>query len=224
MGKRKLTSFHPIYYILLLALISPIYMLLNQSTAGAVDVTIGLDEYIPFMKEWIIPYLLWYPFIYGALIYYCFAERKQYYLALSTIIIGKLLCFIVYFFWQTTVPRPDVVESGLLADLVRFLYSTDQPVNCLPSIHVLTTFVIMIVAYKRREGHFKEYASLTAIGTLIILSTLFTKQHGILDAVSGILVACAVYAAMQLVASKVHLFRFEPFKARNVQKVKSGEK
>lgn len=220
MKKYNITSFHPLYYILLLVLISPIYAILNQSTAGAVDVTIGLDAHIPFIKEWVVPYLLWYPYIYGMLIYLCFVDRKLYYHALSSIIIGKLICFVIYFFWQSTVPRPEVVGNDIFANLMRFVYSSDQPVNCLPSIHVLTTFVIMMVAFQRKEQNKWEYAIVTLFGSLIILSTLFTKQHAILDATAGMLVAFFVLAAVQLITSKVHLFKVNPFKAKNAKELK----
>ncbi|WP_459501713.1 phosphatase PAP2 family protein [Bacillus sp. C1] len=198
MKKYKLSSFLPLSYILLLVLVSPLYDVLNKSGTHAVNVTTVIDDWIPFVKAFIIPYLLWFPYLYGALIYYCFANRKQYYITLSGVILGKLACFSIYYFWQTTVPRPTVVGTDVFSSLVRYIYSIDQPVNCFPSIHVLTTFVIMLAAYKRREQHKWEYSILTFFGTLIILSTLFTKQHAFLDAVSGIALASTLYFGVQL--------------------------
>ncbi|WP_042350465.1 phosphatase PAP2 family protein [Bacillus massiliigorillae] len=221
MKKYNITSFHPLYYIFLLVLISPIYSMLNQSTAGAVDVTIGLDAHIPFLKEWVVPYLLWYPFIYGMLIYLCFAERKLYYEALSSILIGKMISFIIYFFWQSTVPRPEVVGNDFFAHVMRFVYSADQPVNCLPSIHVLTTFVIMMVVFQCKKQHKLMYSIVTIFGSLIILSTLFTKQHAILDATAGMLLAFFVLTGVQLVTSKIHLFNFNSLKAKSAKKLKA---
>ncbi|SDZ39475.1 phosphatase PAP2 family protein [Bacillus sp. 166amftsu] len=198
MKKYKLSSFLPLSYILLLVLVSPLYDVLNKSGVHAFDVTTIVDDWIPFVKVFIIPYLLWFPYLYGALIYYCFADRKQYYVTLSSVILGKLTCFSIYYLWQTTVPRPTVVGTDVFSDLVRYIYSIDQPVNCFPSIHVLTTFVIMLAAYKRREQHKWEYWILTFFGTLIILSTLFTKQHAFLDAVSGMALASTLYLGVQL--------------------------
>ncbi|MDM5157120.1 phosphatase PAP2 family protein [Bacillus sp. DX1.1] len=199
MKKYKLSSLLPLSYILLLVLVSPLYDVLNKSDTPAVDVTTIVDNWIPFVKVFIIPYLLWFPYLYGALIYYCFADRKQYYVTLSSVILGKLTCFSIYYMWQTTVPRPEVVGTDVFSNLVRYIYSIDQPVNCFPSIHVLTTFVIMLAAYKRREQHRWEYWILTFFGSLIILSTLLTKQHAFLDAVSGIAVASTLYFGVQLI-------------------------
>lgn len=194
---KKLLAFHPIYYLFLLGLTSLIYTIINQSGTDAVDVTIKIDSYIPFVEEFVVPYLLWYPFIYGALIYYCFVDRKQYYVGLGSMIAGKIICFIVYIFWQSTVPRPAVVGEDLFAHLMRHVYSHDQPVNCLPSIHVLTTFIIMMIAIKRKDANKWEVPLVSIIGSMIILSTLFTKQHAILDVLAGIVLAIAMYAVFQ---------------------------
>ncbi|OQR53345.1 phosphatase PAP2 family protein [Bacillus sp. CDB3] len=202
MKKFRLSSFLPLSCILLLVLVSPLYDVLNKTTVHTVNVTTVIDDWIPFVKVFIIPYLLWFPYLYGALIYYCLADRKQYYVTLSSVILGKLACFSIYYFWQTTVPRPTVVGTDVFSELVRYIYSIDQPVNCFPSIHVLTTFVIMLAALKRREQHAFEYYILTLFGILIILSTLFTKQHAFVDVVSGMTLAGILYFGVQLLLAK----------------------
>lgn len=199
MKKITVSSFKPFAYMLALILISPLYEVLNKSTENAFIITTVVDDWIPFIKEFIIPYLLWFPYLYGVLIYYFFADRIQYYITMSCIIVGKLVCFIIYYFWQTTVPRPAVTGNDIFSQLVRYIYETDQPVNCFPSIHVFTTFVIMLAAYKRKEEHKWEFTLLSIAGTLIIVSTVFTKQHAILDVISGMAVASVLYYGFQFV-------------------------
>lgn len=221
MKNKRIVFFHPVLYIIILVMISPIYSILNESTKGAVDVTTRIDDYIPFIKEFVIPYILWYPFLYGALIYYCFVDRKKYYVALSSIIFGKLFCFIIYYFWQSTVPRPEVVGTDIFSQLVLLVYNSDQPVNCLPSIHVLTTFVIMLVVLQRKGQNKWEYTIGTVMGTLIILSTLFMKQHAILDVFTGMFVAGAFYIALQFAFAKVKVYQPKPYKVREVEKTRN---
>ncbi|MGE6376094.1 phosphatase PAP2 family protein [Peribacillus muralis] len=218
MKNNSILPLHPLWYSLLLVLTSSIYSIINQSSGHAVDVTTLIDGEIPFIKEFVVPYLLWYPYIYGLLIYYCFVDRKHYFVALGSLVSGKLVCFIIYSLWQSTVPRPDVVGNDIFAHLMRFVYSHDQPVNCLPSIHVLTTFIMMIVVHKRRERHKWEYAGVTAFGTLIIVSTLFTKQHAVLDALSGILLACGMYAAIQFMFHAISTYQANHLPARQIKK------
>ncbi|AOH56301.1 phosphoesterase [Peribacillus muralis] len=218
MKNKSILPLHPLWYSLLLVLTSSIYSIINQSSGHAVDVTTLIDGEIPFIKEFVVPYLLWYPYIYGLLIYYCFVDRKHYFVALGSLVSGKLVCFVIYSLWQSTVPRPDVVGNDIFAHLMRFVYSHDQPVNCLPSIHVLTTFIMMIVVHKRREQHKWEYAGVTAFGTLIILSTLFTKQHAVLDVLSGILLACGMYAVIQYMFQAISAYQASHFPARQIKK------
>ncbi len=60
----------------------------------------------------------------------------------------------------------------------------------------------MLAAFKRREQHAFEYYILTFFGTLIILSTLFTKQHAFVDAISGMTLASILYFGVQLLLAK----------------------
>ncbi|PJN89358.1 phosphatase PAP2 family protein [Bacillus sp. mrc49] len=218
MKNNSILPLHPLWYSLLLVLTSSIYSIINQSSGHAVDVTTMIDGEIPFIKEFVVPYLLWYPYIYGLLIYYCFVDRKHYFVALGSLVSGKLVCFLIYCLWQSTVPRPEVMGNDIFAHLMRVVYSHDQPVNCLPSIHVLTTFIMMIVVHKRREQHKWEHAGVTAFGTLIILSTLFTKQHAVLDVLAGILLACGMYAAIQYMFQAISAYQANHFPARQMKK------
>lgn len=86
MKNNSILSFHPLYYLLLLVITSSIYSIINQSSGHAVDVTTIIDGGIPFIKEFVVPYLLWYPYIYGLLIYYCFVDRKHYFVGLGSLI------------------------------------------------------------------------------------------------------------------------------------------
>lgn len=221
--EKHIKRLHPLLYIVLLLLISPIYGILNQSTEGegAINVALPIDDYIPFLSVFVVPYLLWYPFIYGMLTYYCYRDRKQYYYALSSIIAGKLFCFAVYYFWQTTMPRPVITDSHLFADLMGFVYAVDEPVNCLPSIHVMTTFVIMLIAYSRRPSNKWEFNFVTAMGTLIILSTLFTKQHAVIDAAAGIFVGS--FFLMAVKAASYTVRRFEAVSLKKRKKARDAD-
>ncbi|MDA0175038.1 hypothetical protein OJ998_38540, partial [Solirubrobacter taibaiensis] len=56
--------------------------------------------------------------------------------------------------------------------------------------------------FKAIEQHPFEYYILTLFAALIILSTLFTKQHAFLDAVSGMTLASILYFGVQLLLAK----------------------
>jgi membrane-associated phospholipid phosphatase len=170
-----------------------LYKLLNTDTREAVILSTKFDELIPFVPAFIVPYILWYAFILGYLFYFWYKDVNIFIKTLSIIVIGELICFVIYFYFQTTVPRPDVAGDRLLVDLVRMIYSHDQPYNAFPSIHVLTTFAIILGNFNTKDRHPFNSAFVPIMGSLIIVSTLFVKQHYILDMISSIFLSVFIY-------------------------------
>jgi membrane-associated phospholipid phosphatase len=89
-------------------------------------------------------------------------------------------------------PRPVEVSGDDFATWsLRALYGADPPYNCFPSIHVAHSFVsaLTIARVHRRLG----VVTLVSAG-LVALSTLYTKQHYVVDVIAGVLLALAAYA------------------------------
>lgn len=74
---------------------------------------------------------------------------------------------------------------------LRFLYSADPPYNCFPSLHVGHS-VVSAVTCHRVHRHVGTIALLCA--GLVALSTLFTKQHYVVDVIAGAALAFAACA------------------------------
>jgi membrane-associated phospholipid phosphatase len=180
-------------FLLVIPLLAKIYELLNSRSHRAVDISTSFDHAIPFLSVFIIPYILWYAFIFCYLVYFCFKDTKVYLKTLILIVVAELICFVIYFFFQTTVPRPTIVGNNLLNNLVSWIYTNDRPFNCFPSIHVLTTFVIMLASLHIKNKHIVNNICIHGIGTLIIISTLFVKQHVILDMIGSMFLVTFLY-------------------------------
>jgi len=91
-----------------------------------------------------------------------------------------------------------VSRSNILIDLVHFLYDKDTPTNVCPSIHVFATIATHICLVK--SPHMKELIPRQTIkhlslilSVLICLSTMFLKQHSVIDVICGILLATVLY-------------------------------
>lgn len=172
--------------LLSIPVLNIIYRILNHGEEGAYSLMTDLDRGIPFLKVFIIPYVIWYGFLIGTLIYFFLKDRRTYYQILLSLNIGILLCYGIYFFYQTTVPRPTVAGEDLLSRLVVWVYAADQPFNCFPSIHSLTSYLmfkgIRLSSVRSRQNQLVIF-SLTFT---IILSTLFVKQHTVLDALAAV--------------------------------------
>jgi membrane-associated phospholipid phosphatase len=175
--------------LLLIPLVGLIYIHLNQADGVAYSLVTDLDRQIPFMKSFVIPYLSWYGFLLVGFLYLAYKDRSMYYKTLFQFIMGLLLCYGVYAIYQTTVPRPELTGSDWLLRMVQWVYRSDQPFNCFPSTHVLTSY-LMMKAYLRSTTIFWPYKiAVTSMSLLIIVSTLLVKQHVLLDIVGAVLVS-----------------------------------
>lgn len=180
-------------FLLVIPALGLIYQILNERSHKAVDLTTPIDQAIPFLPVFIIPYILWYAYLSYYLVYFCFKDTKVYLKTLSLMVIGECVCFVIYFFFQTTVPRPDIVADDFLTMLVQWMYTIDQPYNCFPSLHVLTTFAIMLPALHIKNKHVINNLLIHVGGSLIIVSTLFVKQHVIFDVIGSMFVVAFLY-------------------------------
>lgn len=183
-------------YLLLLTVwpvMGLIYQVLNEHPQKPADISTSLDHNIPFIPVFIIPYIIWYAYMFMYLVYFCFKDTRVFIKTLIMIVLAELVCFTIYFFFQTTVPRPDPQGNTMMIQLVKMVYANDQPYNCFPSIHVLTTFSIMLGSLNLQNKHLLNTISIHLIGSLIIISTLFVKQHVILDMVGSMFLITFIY-------------------------------
>ena len=180
-------------FLLVIPLLAVIYQLLNNRTQKAMDISTSIDQAIPFLPIFIIPYILWYAYMFCYLIYFCFKDTKVYIKTLLLIVIAELICFVIYFFFQTTVPRPTIVSDNFLNNLVQWIYTKDRPFNCFPSIHVLTTFAVMLASLHIKNKHLLNTLCIHISGSFIIISTLFVKQHVIFDMIGSMFLVTFLY-------------------------------
>ena len=102
-----------------------------------------------------------------------------------------MISFGFFLLYPTIAPRPaEVPGDGFAAWGLRFLYDADPPYNCFPSLHVAHSFVSALTCYR---VHRKLGITAVLCAALVAISTLFAKQHYILDVVAGILLALSVF-------------------------------
>jgi membrane-associated phospholipid phosphatase len=174
-------------------LISILYPILNQERGEVFIIKTCIDNFIPFNKYFIIPYIGWYLYVGIFVALVCILNEARYYKLIISICVGMGICYVIYYIFPTHVPRPIILENDFFSNLVKCIYSRDNPYNCLPSIHVLNSMIVAInvCAEEKMNSVFKIISSIIAI--LIILSTMFIKQHYIADAISSIALSYFLY-------------------------------
>lgn len=181
------SSWISLLWLLVIPVINIFYGILNRPGNHIYSLATNLDMHLPFVPSFIIPYVLWYPFITVVLIALAFKDRSIYFQTLIAMCSGLIVSYIVFALFQTTIQRPDVqAETSAIHRLIGYVYSHDQPYNCFPSIHVLTSYLMLRGARVFRRSIWLITA---AMSILIIISTVLVKQHVLADIVGGILVA-----------------------------------
>lgn len=178
--------------ILIIPLISIIYSVSNIYKPNLHILRTFIDGLIPFNKYFVIPYGYWFVYLYGALLYFAVVNGKHFIRLLMSMVSGMFICYIIFFLFPTTVPRPAINGNGVFDILMAWVYALDKPYNCFPSIHVLNAFLVTLFLCKyHHEKAIRMFAVVSYI--MITLSTLFIYQHYVLDAISATLLGMTMY-------------------------------
>lgn len=109
-----------------------------------------LDDYIPFVEYFIVPYLLWFVYLAVGACFLFFKDKKGFLQAARFAISGMTIFLIICTIFPNGLAlRPTIfAHDNVFVDLVKIVYSTDTPTNVLPSMHVFLS-VGMCMALNR---------------------------------------------------------------------------
>lgn len=156
-----------------------------------------IDDKIPFCEYFIIPYYLWFAFVPAVMIYLLLYSKEEFYEACAFLFIGMTIFLIICTVWPNGVNlRQDIsYRNNICADIVRSLYKTDTSTNVFPSMHVFNTLGCLIAMLKSKglKGRYLLKGLSTVLSILIVLATMFLKQHSIIDVIGGFALAAIMY-------------------------------
>ena len=177
--------------LIALMILQLLYFPINRAVSGGVSTLLPIDNYIKLWPIWAVPYLLsiywWAGSMIWATIKMEFKMFAELFLCLSLTI---LLSYIIYLVFPTYVDRPMVNGDDFLTKLILFIYGNDRPYNVLPSNHTYTTLIISTFWSRWLPMYKPMWIS---IAVIVILSTLFTKQHAVLDLIAAALLTLICY-------------------------------
>jgi membrane-associated phospholipid phosphatase len=145
-----------------------------------------LDDLIPVVGPFVIPYVSLRPFIYVSAALFLLFRARIYRSAAVSMIVVLAVSYAFYAFLQTYIDRPAITGDDLFSRMIRDVYASDQPFNDFPSLHasLSTIFAIHWLRVDRRLG-----VPIAIWAGLIVVSTVFVKQHYVPDVVAGVLLA-----------------------------------
>lgn len=157
----------------------------------------AIDEAMPFLPWTVFPYVSAY-----GLVFISFLSLRRAHLGrrfLQVLISCVIIAGAMHWAYPTRYPRerfpipPDTdVLSASALSVVHFF---DTPSSCLPSLHVATAVLSALLVWRENRRRFWLFS---AWALMIAVATLSTKQHYLIDVVTGALLAIVVTAGVDL--------------------------
>lgn len=181
-------------YVLLL-LYLPVYLIwffLIEHFIASPDMCwesyLPLDDKIPFLPPFILAYVSWYPYLFVPTAVLLLKEDKDAFTRYAAFIIaGFSISLLICMIWPNCQNlRPAEVDtSNLFGFLINAIYSADTNTNVLPSMHVVGCMGVIFACFDSKHLRKMRIPGLIW-GVLICASTVFVKQHSILDVFAGL--------------------------------------
>ena len=163
-----------------------------------------LDDRIPNMAIFIYPYVSWFPYI-----VVCAAlaiknlDDRQFKKAVLVLTTGMNIFLFISYVWPTGLDLRDSIVYDLhtlSGNLLKFVQTVDTPKSVFPSMHVYVTLVLQytLEMQKKLVPAWGIWVG-RVLAVLIVLSTMFTKQHSAVDVTAAIV----MFAVLALAAEKL---------------------
>ena len=156
----------------------------------------SFDDVIPFCEYFLIPYLFWFVFLVGIHFYTLFFDTESFKKLMKFIIVSYSLTMVIYILFPNCQElRPLTFERDNI--FIRFIagfYQFDTNTNVCPSLHVIGSMAVMFSAWNSKHFHTPGWRSAFGVtAVLISVSTVFLKQHSVLDILAAIPICILAY-------------------------------
>ena len=164
----------------------------------------ALDDRIPNMAVFIYPYVSWFPYIVVcAVLAIKNLDDRQFKKAVLVLTMGMNIFLFISYVWPTGLDlRESIVYDlhTLSGNLLKFVQTVDTPKSVFPSMHVYVTLVLQYTLEMQRKlvPAWGIWVG-RVLAVLIVLSTMFTKQHSAVDVTAAIV----MFAVLALAAEKL---------------------
>lgn len=186
----KLTTLKRLAAIAFVIALQLLYLPTSERTHGGVELKLPFDIF-PIWPIWILPYVLCFALWISGLIwaFYKFDDRLFRAFIIAFMFAGTISVAVFVFF--PTYVKPALIEgNNAFANLLRSVHEDWGRYDAFPSGHVYIT-TLMALFFSHLYAHTKKFWAITII--LVVLSTFFTGQHYVADAIGGLLVGLSGY-------------------------------
>lgn len=162
----------------------------------------AIDDKIPFCEYFVIPYYLWFLYVAATVILFIFLDRKDFYKLCLTLGAGMTIFLLVsYFYPNIQQLRPSsFTRDNIFIEMVKAIYRLDTATNLFPSIHCFNSLAVnAAITHNKQLAKFPWISKISLVlCSLIILSTLFIKQHSVFDLLTAFGLFTVLYLPLYL--------------------------
>ena len=152
------------------------------------DFSIFLDDWLPFLNVFIVIYILAYLHWGIGYIVISRESKEKCHFIVAADVLAKIICLFFFLVVPTYIVLPTITSNDFFSVLTQFIYKMDDPVNLFPSIHCLESYMVFRGSLNLNVS--KSYKiGMGLFMILVCLSTVFVKQHVVVDIVGGICIA-----------------------------------
>lgn len=175
------------------------FFALDHSVVPKTIICCPLDAAIPFCEWFVFPYCSWFALLVFTMLFLWRKDTPAYDRLCLMMFSGMTLCLVLYMIFPNGLAlRPDPASLGRDNPALRLLekiWSADAAVDVCPSIHCQST-AAMALAFSRgncaaRRPGIRIVTWVWA--AFICASTLFIKQHSVIDVLCGLALAVPWY-------------------------------
>ena len=156
----------------------------------------ALDDLIPFHELFAIPYVFWFLFLIGIHCYTAKRDAAAFRRLMAFVAVSHSCALLIFFLFPTCQHlRPLVFpRDNVLTDVAAFFYRIDTSTNVCPSLHVVGSMAVWYAAKDTELFARRGWRVFFFLATAsICLSTVFLKQHSVVDVAVGLLLSHFVY-------------------------------
>jgi len=169
--------------ILLLGLQTLLYFGVEAFEGKPHNVAKKIDGHIPFVPAFVYIYVLWFPLILLFPLALFQADPMAYARYQTAILLDIALSLFCYLVYPTSFARPEAPDT-VSGQAMRLVFrGSYKGLNCAPSMHCSMCYLVLHFVGATPGLPF-AVAAPVALG--IVVSTLFTKQHVLIDALTAL--------------------------------------
>lgn len=164
-----------------------------------------IDYKIPFLEGFAPFYASWSVLLCILGIYLIIKDgegfRRYMWSIMVTFLISTLICALIP---NGQDLRPAVMpRDNIFCDLVAYTYSLDTNTNVFPSVHILGCMAAVAAVWHTPGLRKPAWRwGVTLYAALIMVSTMFVKQHAVIDVLAGLLTGAIAYVFVYVIVGR----------------------